>query len=69
MTKIEAWLGGGGEIRTHELREELENAKELGNVERAERAEHEIDALTRNSREPAVQFVAQPCGLAPSASE
>src|SRR3984893_7660507 len=29
-----------------ELREELEGAKELGNVERAERAEQEIDALT-----------------------
>ena len=29
------------------LREELEEAKELGNVERAEQAEQEIDALTR----------------------
>jgi tetratricopeptide (TPR) repeat protein len=33
--------------RLSELREELEEAKELGNVERAERAEAEIDALTR----------------------
>ena len=33
--------------RLSELREELEEAKELGNVERAEQAEHEIDALTR----------------------
>jgi tetratricopeptide (TPR) repeat protein len=33
--------------RLSELREELEAAKELGNVERAERAEKEIDALTR----------------------
>src|SRR5712675_846814 len=33
--------------RLSELREELEEAKELGNVERAERAEQEIDALTR----------------------
>jgi hypothetical protein len=30
-----------------ELREELEEAKELGNVDRAEQAEAEIDALTR----------------------
>ena len=33
--------------RLSELREELEEAKELGNVERAEQAEQEIDALTR----------------------
>jgi tetratricopeptide (TPR) repeat protein len=33
--------------RLSELREELEGAKELGNVERAERAEAEIDALTQ----------------------
>ncbi len=33
--------------RLSELREELEEAKELGNVERAETAEQEIDALTR----------------------
>src|SRR6266853_4221189 len=33
--------------RLSELREELEEAKELGNVERAERVEQEIDALTR----------------------
>jgi hypothetical protein len=33
--------------RLSDLREELEAAKELGNVERAERAEREIDALTR----------------------
>jgi len=33
--------------RLSELREELEDAKELGNVERAEQAEEEIDALTR----------------------
>src|ERR1700726_4638101 len=32
--------------RLSELREELEGAKELGNVERAEKAEEEIDALT-----------------------
>ena len=32
--------------RLSELREELEEAKERGNVERAERAEQEIDALT-----------------------
>jgi tetratricopeptide (TPR) repeat protein len=32
--------------RLSELREELEEAKELGNVERAEHAEKEIDALT-----------------------
>jgi tetratricopeptide (TPR) repeat protein len=32
--------------RLSDLREELEEAKELGNVERAERAEQEIDALT-----------------------
>jgi tetratricopeptide (TPR) repeat protein len=32
--------------RLSELREELEKAKELGNVERAEQAEQEIDALT-----------------------
>src|SRR6202030_2856149 len=30
-----------------DLREELEEAKELGNVERAEQAEQEIEALTR----------------------
>jgi hypothetical protein len=33
--------------RLCELRDELENAKELGKVERAEQAEEEIDALTR----------------------
>ncbi|HKN00256.1 MAG TPA: AAA family ATPase [Candidatus Binataceae bacterium] len=33
--------------RLSELREELDEAKELGNVERAEQAEQEIDALTR----------------------
>jgi hypothetical protein len=33
--------------RLSELREELEEAKELANVERAEMAEEEIDALTR----------------------
>src|SRR5580700_5855566 len=33
--------------RLSKLREELEEAKEFGNVERAERAEEEIDALTR----------------------
>src|ERR1700724_3481858 len=33
--------------RLSELHEELEEAKELGKVERAEQAEHEIDALTR----------------------
>ncbi len=33
--------------RLSELRAELEEAKELGEVERAERAEQEIDALTR----------------------
>src|SRR6266436_1381081 len=33
--------------RLSELHEELEAAKELGNVERAERAEQEIDALTK----------------------
>ncbi len=33
--------------RLTELREELEEAKEAGNVERAEHAEREIDALTR----------------------
>src|ERR1700682_1005171 len=33
--------------RLSDLREELEEAKELGNVERAEQAEQEIDALTR----------------------
>jgi tetratricopeptide (TPR) repeat protein len=33
--------------RLSELQEELEEAKERGNVERAERAEEEIDALTR----------------------
>jgi tetratricopeptide (TPR) repeat protein len=33
--------------RLSEVREELEGAKELGNVERAEQAEREIDALTR----------------------
>src|SRR5229473_3565773 len=33
--------------RLSELREELEEAKEVGNVERAEHAEREIDALTR----------------------
>jgi tetratricopeptide (TPR) repeat protein len=33
--------------RLSELREEFEEAKELGNVERAEHAEQEIDALTK----------------------
>jgi tetratricopeptide (TPR) repeat protein len=33
--------------RLSELREELEGAKEAGNIERAEHAEEEIDALTR----------------------
>src|SRR5258706_512520 len=33
--------------RLSELRDELEEAKELGKVERAEQAEEEIDALTR----------------------
>jgi hypothetical protein len=33
--------------RLSELREELEEARELGNVERAEQVEGEIDALTR----------------------
>ena len=33
--------------RLSDLREELEEAKRLGKVERAERAEAEIDALTR----------------------
>jgi len=33
--------------RLSELREELEEAKDLGNVERAEQAEAEIDALTK----------------------
>jgi uncharacterized membrane protein len=53
-----ASLGDAGEIldeqakaayrrRLSELRDELEEAKELGKVERAERAEEEIDALTR----------------------
>jgi hypothetical protein len=52
-----ASLGDAGEMLDHtakvayrrrlsELREELEEAKELGNVEGAERAEQEIDALT-----------------------
>jgi hypothetical protein len=52
-----ASLGDAGEMLDHtakvayrrrlsELGEELEEAKELGNVERAERAEQEIDALT-----------------------
>jgi uncharacterized membrane protein len=52
-----ASLGDAGEMlddaaktayrrRLSELREELEEAKELGNVERGEKAEHEIDALT-----------------------
>ena len=35
--------------RLSELREELEEAKELGNVERAEQAEEEIDALTQGT--------------------
>ena len=38
--------------RLSDLREELEEAKELGNVQRAEQAEQEIDALTKNSRAP-----------------
>jgi tetratricopeptide (TPR) repeat protein len=33
--------------RLSELREELDEAKELGNVERAERVEQELDALTK----------------------
>src|SRR5260370_9516616 len=33
--------------RLSELRQELEEAKELGNVDRAEHAEQEIDALTK----------------------
>src|SRR5437870_10216014 len=33
--------------RTAELREELEEAKGLGNVERAEQAEQELDSLTK----------------------
>src|SRR6266852_308694 len=33
--------------RLSELHEELENSKEVGNVERAERSEREIDALTK----------------------
>jgi tetratricopeptide (TPR) repeat protein len=33
--------------RLYELREELEAAKEIGNIERAEMAEEEIDALTK----------------------
>src|SRR5712692_5383742 len=33
--------------RLSELREELEEAKEVGNIERAEQAEEEIDALTK----------------------
>ncbi len=52
-----ASLGDAGEMldeqaksayrrRLSDLREELDEAKELGNVERAEQAEHEIDALT-----------------------
>jgi tetratricopeptide (TPR) repeat protein len=52
-----ARLGDAGEMlddqakasyrkRLSELREELEEAKELGNVDRAERAEQEIEALT-----------------------
>src|SRR5216683_4676901 len=51
-------LGGAGEMlddqakvsyrrRLSELREELEEAKEFGNVDRAEQAEEEIDTLTR----------------------
>jgi tetratricopeptide (TPR) repeat protein len=53
-----AGLGDAGEMldeqakaayrrRLSELREELEEAKELGNVESAEQAEEEIDALTK----------------------
>src|SRR6266852_3480841 len=53
-----ASLGDAGEMldeqakvayrrRLSDLREELEEAKELGNVEHAEQAEQEIDALTR----------------------
>ena len=53
-----ASLGDAGEMlddqakatyrrRLSELREELEEAKERGNVERAEQAEQEIDALTK----------------------
>ena len=51
-------LGDGGEMlddqakaeyrrRLSELREELDEAKELGNADRAEQLEDEIDALTR----------------------
>jgi eukaryotic-like serine/threonine-protein kinase len=51
-------LGDAGELlddqakaayrrRLSDLREELEEARELGNVDRAEQAEEEIDALTR----------------------
>ena len=53
-----ASLGDAGEMldeqakaayrrRLSDLREELEEAKEVGNVDRAEQAEQEIDALTR----------------------
>ena len=38
--------------RLSELREELEEAKQLGEVERAEQAEEEIDALTKELSEP-----------------
>jgi len=55
-----ASLGDAGEMldeqakapyrhRLLELREELEEAKDLGNVERAEQAEAEIDALTKET--------------------
>jgi hypothetical protein len=55
-------LGDAGELldehakvasrrRLSELREELEEARELGNVVRAEQAEQEIDALTREGRD------------------
>ena len=38
--------------RLSDLREELEEAKERGEVERAEKAEQEIDALTKELRAP-----------------
>ena len=55
-------LGDAGEMlderksayrrRLSELREELEEAKEFGNTERAEKAEAEIDALRASFRAP-----------------
>src|ERR1700674_5045697 len=58
-----ASLGDAGEMlddqakvayrrRLSDLREELEEAKEKGNVARAERAENEIDALTKELSRP-----------------